>query len=290
MRIFGSERIASVMDKFGMEEDQPIEHQIISKAIESAQRRVEGINFNIRKNLLEYDDVMNQQRKVIYSQRNEILKGNNLKEIIMDMIEEAIRSAVLDSTDPKIFPEEWDLGPLSDYLYNIFGFLPRFSKTEIKEFDQENLIEKLRQQASDLYEKKEQESDPKIFLFLQKIAMLKAIDDLWMDHLLAMDQLKEGIGLRGYGQMDPLKEYQKEGYGMFVSMIEGIEENTLKILFRLRIEPQKKPSLVVPKKEIVLSHGGDGSKSPVKRKTPKVGRNNPCPCGSGKKYKHCCGR
>jgi preprotein translocase subunit SecA len=141
----------------------------------------------------------------------------------------------------------------------------------------------------DLYKKKEQEADPGSFLFLHQISMLKAIDDLWMDHLLSMDQLKEGVGLRGYGQMDPLKEYQKEGYGMFVSMIEGIKENTLKMFFRIRIEPQRESS-VIPKKEIVLSRGENGGMSPVKRKTPKVGRNQPCPCGSGKKYKHCCGR
>jgi preprotein translocase subunit SecA len=289
MRVFGSERIASVMDRLGMEEDQPIEHQIISRAIEGAQKRVEGINFNIRKNLIEYDDVMNQQRKVIYSQRKEILRGDNLKETIMDMIEEVVKSGVLDTTDQKIFPEEWSLSPLSDYIYGIFGFLPRFPKEDIKDFTQERLIEELNKQIVDLYKKKEQESDPGHFLFLQQISMLKAIDDLWMDHLLAMDQLKEGVGLRGYGQMDPLKEYQKEGYSMFVSMIEGIKENTLKTLFRLRIEPKKEPS-VVPKKEMVLSHGGGSGTSPVKRKAPKVGRNQPCPCGSGKKYKHCCGK
>jgi len=201
-----------------------------------------------------------------------------------------VEAAVLDATDPKIFPEEWNLSPLSDYLYNIFGFLFQFSHAELKDLTQEILIDTLKQQVIDLYEKKEQEADPESFLFLQKIAMLRAIDELWMDHLLGMDQLKEGVGLRGYGQMDPLKEYQKEGYSMFVSMIEGMKENTLKTLFRIRVAPQKQPSIVVPKKEIVLSHGGDGGSSPVKRKTPKVGRNDPCPCGSGKKYKHCCGR
>jgi preprotein translocase subunit SecA len=120
--------------------------------------------------------------------------------------------------------------------------------------------------------------------------MLRAIDDLWMDHLLAMDQVKEGIGLRGYGQMDPLKEYQKEGYNMFLSMVESIKENSLRTLFRIRIAPQQRPPIEEPKKEMVLSHGGDGGAAPARRKTPKVGRNEPCPCGSGKKYKHCCGR
>ncbi len=290
MRIFGSERIASVMDRLGMEEDQPIEHQIISRAIEGAQKRVEGINFNIRKNLLEYDDVMNQQRKVIYSQRRETLKGDHLKETIMDMIDEFAETAVLNTIDPKIFPEEWNLGPLSEYIYNVFGFLPQFSKEEIKDLTQDNLIDRLKQMSLDLYEKKEKEMDPQSFHFLQKIAMLQAIDGLWMDHLLAMDQLKEGIGLRGYGQMDPLKEYQKEGYSMFTTMVEGIKENTLKTLFRIRIAPQERPSIVAPKKEIALSHGGNGDRSPVKRKAAKIGRNHPCPCGSGKKYKHCCGR
>ncbi|UCH01098.1 MAG: preprotein translocase subunit SecA [Deltaproteobacteria bacterium] len=290
MRIFGSERIASVMDRLGMEEDQPIEHQIISRAIEGAQKRVEGINFNIRKNLLEYDDVMNQQRKVIYSQRRETLKGDSLKETIMGIIDELVEAAVLDTIDPKIFPEEWNLGPLSEYMYNVFGFLPHFSKEEIKDLTQPTLIDRLKQGALDSYEKKEKEMDPQSFHLLQKMAMLQAIDELWMDHLLAMDQLKEGIGLRGYGQMDPLKEYQKEGYSMFLSMIERIKENTLRTLFRIRIAPQERPSTVVPKKEMVLSHGDNGGRTPVKRKAPKIGRNDPCPCGSGRKYKHCCGR
>jgi preprotein translocase subunit SecA len=290
MRIFGSERIASVMDRLGMEEDQPIEHQIISRAIEGAQKRVEGINFNIRKNLLEYDDVMNQQRKVIYSQRRETLKGDSLKETIMGIIDELVEAAVLDTIDPKIFPEEWNLGPLSEYMYNVFGFLPYFSKEEIKDLTQATLIDRLKQGALDSYEKKEKEMDPQSFHLLQKMAMLQAIDELWMDHLLAMDQLKEGIGLRGYGQMDPLKEYQKEGYSMFLSMIERIKENTLRTLFRIRIAPQERPSTVVPKKEMVLSHGDNGGRTPVKRKAPKIGRNDPCPCGSGRKYKHCCGR
>jgi preprotein translocase subunit SecA len=290
MRIFGSERISSVMDKLGMEEDQPIEHQIISRAIEGAQKRVEGINFNIRKNLLEYDDVMNQQRKVIYSQRREILKDDKLKEGIVDMIDEVIEDAVLENIDSKVFPEEWNLGPLSDYMYNIFGFLPPFSKEKIKGLTQTSLMDTLKQEALNLYEQKEKEVDPEPFVFLQRIAMLKAIDDLWIDHLLAMDQLKEGIGLRGYGQMDPLKEYQKEGYNIFISMVEGIKENTLRTLFKIRIPSHEQPSIGVPKKRMVLSHGGNGGSSPVRRKTPKVGRNDPCPCGSGKKYKHCCGR
>lgn len=290
MRIFGSERIASVMDRLGMEEDQPIEHQIISRAIEGAQRRVEGINFNIRKNLLEYDDVMNQQRKIIYSQRREVLKGDNLKETIMGMTDEVVEAAVLDTIDPKVFPEEWNLGPLSEYMYNIFGLPPHFSKEEIKDLAQATLMDRLKQEAFDSYEKREQEMDPQSFHLLQKMAMLQTTDELWIDHLLAMDQLKEGIGLRGYGQMDPLKEYQKEGYSMFRSMVDSIKENTLRTLFRIRITPQERASIVAPKKEMVLSHGDGGGSAQVKRKTPKVGRNDPCPCGSGKKYKRCCGR
>jgi preprotein translocase subunit SecA len=290
MRIFGSERIASVMDRLGMEEDQPIEHQIISRAIEGAQKRVEGINFNIRKNLLEYDDVMNQQRKVIYGQRREILKGDHLKETIIDMIEELVENAVSENIDPNAFPEEWNLGPLLDYTYGVFGLLPSFSKEEMADLTQEILTKKITQEVLAEYERREQEIEPQTFLFLQKIAMLRAIDDLWMDHLLAMDQVKEGIGLRGYGQMDPLKEYQKEGYNMFLSMVESIKENSLRTLFRIRIAPQQRPPIEAPKKEMVLSHGGDGGSAPARRKTPKVGRNEPCPCGSGKKYKHCCGR
>jgi preprotein translocase subunit SecA len=290
MRIFGSERISSVMDRLGMEEGQPIEHTIISRAIEGAQKRVEGINFNIRKNLLEYDDVMNQQRKVIYGQRRKCLEDDNLRETVVDMIEEVIEDAVMDHIDPKVFPEQWNLGPLFDYIYTIFGFLPYFPKEQLNDMTQSSLVESLKARAMDLYQQKEKEMDPEAFIFLQRIAMVKAIDDLWIDHLLAMDQLKEGIGLRGYGQMDPLKEYQKEGYSIFLTMVEGIKENTLKMLFKLRISAQEQPVIAVPKRKMVLSHGGNGGSSPVKRKSPKVGRNDPCPCGSGKKYKHCCGR
>ena len=290
MRIFGSERIASVMDRFGMEEDQPIEHNIISRAIEGAQRKVEGINFNIRKNLIEYDDVMNQQRKVIYSQRRDILKGEGLRETIEDMIDEVAEDAVLGNTDPKVFPEEWNMGALTDRTQNIFGLFPQFSKEEMHDFTQDKLIERLKKEILNIYIRKEKDTDPEAFLFFQKIAMLQAVDELWMDHLLSMDRLKEGIGLRGYGQMDPLKEYQKEGYGMFVSMVDNIKENTLKTLFRIRLTMEERPPARLPKKNIVLSHSGDGGSQTVKRKAPKVGRNDPCPCGSGKKYKHCCGR
>jgi preprotein translocase subunit SecA len=290
MRIFGSERIASVMDRFGMEEDQPIEHNIISRAIEGAQKKVEGINFNIRKNLIEYDDVMNQQRKVIYSQRRDILKGEGLGETIDGMIDEVVEDGVLNNTDPKVFPEEWNMGALTDRVQNIFGLFPRFSKEETHDFTQDKLIERLKKEILNTYVRKEKDTDPEAFLFFQKIAMLQAVDELWMDHLLSMDRLKEGIGLRGYGQMDPLKEYQKEGYSMFVSMVDNIKENTLKTLFRIRLTMEEQPPARLPKKNIVLSHSGDGEVQTVKRKSPKVGRNDPCPCGSGKKYKHCCGR
>ncbi|MBW1689315.1 MAG: preprotein translocase subunit SecA [Deltaproteobacteria bacterium] len=290
MRIFGSERISSVMDKLGMEDGQPIEHNMISRAIEGAQKRVEGINFNIRKNLLEYDDVMNQQRKVIYGQRRKILEDDNLRETVVGMIEEVIEDAVMDNVDPKVFPEEWNLAPLSDHIYTIFGFLPHFPKEQLKDMTQASLIESLQKSALELYEQKERQVDPETFTFIQRIAMLKAIDDIWIDHLLAMDQLKEGIGLRGYGQMDPLKEYQKEGYSIFLTMLEEIKENTLKMLFKVRMPAQERPPVEVPKRRMVLSHGGNGGSSPIRRKSPKVGRNDPCPCGSGKKYKHCCGR
>jgi len=192
---------------------------------------------------------MNQQRKVIYSQRRDILKGEGLIEAIEGMIEEVVEDAVLNNTDSKVSQEEWNISALTDRIQSIFGLFPRFTKEEINTFTQDKLIERLKNEILHIYKQKEKDTDPEAFLFLQKIAMLQAVDELWMDHLLSMDRLKEGIGLRGYGQMDPLKEYQKEGYSMFISMVDNIKEYTLKTLFRIRLTIDEKPPPVrLPKR------------------------------------------
>ncbi|MBN2059220.1 MAG: preprotein translocase subunit SecA [Deltaproteobacteria bacterium] len=295
LRIFGSERISSIMDRLGMEEGQPIEHNLISKAIENAQRKVEAHNFDIRKHLLEYDDVMNKHREIIYSLRKDVLTGENLKTIIQDMLEEKIYTAVESFTDPKEFPENWDIKGLKDYFSRLLGFRPNIGPEDLgqEKFDglkQEDLTELIKNQSSDVYDRREAEFGKEDFENVLRIIMLQIIDNQWINHLQDMDHMKEGIGLRGYGQLDPLREYQKEGFALFEELTERIREETLMTLSRiqlLRRRPQEMPR--EKKKSLHLSHGESGQVETVKRKDKKIGRNDPCPCGSGKKYKKCCG-
>jgi len=290
LRIFGSERISGLMGRLGLEEGEPIEHNFISKAIENAQAKVEGHNFDIRKHLLEYDDVMNQQREVIYGQRRNILAGENLREEIFGMIEDLIDNVVETYTDEKTYPEEWDLRGLSDQTFKIFGF--RLNTNQAEDLARNGLKEILQEQAVAAYEQKEREWGPRIMQDLERFILLQSLDGQWKDHLLSMDHLREGIGLRGYGQRDPLREYQREGFEMFAEMVERIKEESITMLFHIRLQKEEDLQAVAPKEqEMYLSHGGDGDgkPQPVKRKDKKVGRNDPCPCGSGKKYKKCCG-
>jgi preprotein translocase subunit SecA len=301
LRIFGSERISSIMDRLGIEEDQPIEHNLVTKAIENAQRRVEAHNFEIRKHLLEYDNVMNQQREVIYSQRREVLGSDNLKESVMEMIEEQAEDLVDLYADEKLHPEDWDVKGLADAVYQQFSFRWAPSSGEEDGLNRDRLKEMILQEGKDVYQKKEEEFGEGTLRYLEKVIMLQSVDHHWKDHLLAIDQLKEGIGLRGYAQKDPRIEYQKEAYQMFLDMLDRIKKDTIEKLFAIQIaRDEEVKEMKLPKRQtFFLSRGAgpaaaaggeteSGKGVTVRRDGKKVGRNDPCPCGSGKKYKKCC--
>jgi preprotein translocase subunit SecA len=291
LRIFGSDRISGLMEKMGMQEGEPIEHPLISKAIENAQRRVEGHNFEIRKYLLEYDDVMNKQREVIYAQRRKVLEGKDLREMIREMTAEILEGIVDLFVNDKTPPEEWDLKGLRDRLFQQFSVKVPLDE-EAARLDPEALTERLNEQIWSAYLKKVESIGEEIMSSLEQMVMLETIDTAWKDHLLSMDHLKEGIGLRGYGQRDPLREYQREGYEMFVDMVERIKEQTVANLFRVQLVREEKLEDLTqpPEQTLFFSHGGEEPAAPKRREGKKVGRNDPCPCGSGKKYKKCCGR
>jgi preprotein translocase subunit SecA len=284
LRIFGSDRIKGLMGRLGMDDGEPIEHRLVSNAIEKAQKRVEGHNFDIRKHLLEYDDVMNKQREVIYAQRRQILGGQTLDEDLMDMAAELVDEIVEEYTANKL-PEEWDLKGFSDAFYKQFGF--RVSL--------ENLDGDLQDALYDLVKKrfaaKSEEIGPELFQQLQQMVMLQIVDNHWKEHLLSMDHLRDGIGLRGYGQKDPLREYQREGYDMFMDLIHRIQADSVGTLYHLQVQPhQEPPPEARPKAAPMAFSHGDSAAQPKQRQNKKVGRNDPCPCGSGKKYKKCCGK
>jgi preprotein translocase subunit SecA len=293
LRIFGAERISSVMDRIGVEDGQPIEHNLISKAIESAQKRVEGQNFDIRKHLLEFDDVMNRQREVIYGQRRDVLDGKDLWQTVYDMLEEVVEELVEEYMGEKLHPNEWNLKGLDDILYKQFSLRSNFGNSDSSEIDGDEVIDKIVADVKALLRNKEQEYGGPLMEYVMKVIMLQSIDAHWKDHLLAMDHLKEGIGLRGYGQKDPVREYQKEGYEMFMDMVYRIKEDTLEKLSIVKIQREEEIKEIQERQsqDYVMSRGETGSTpSTVKREGKKVGRNEPCPCGSGKKYKHCCGK
>ncbi|MBU1739956.1 MAG: preprotein translocase subunit SecA, partial [Proteobacteria bacterium] len=295
LRIFGSERIKGLMGRLGLKDGEPIEAGLLTKAIENAQRRVEGHNFEIRKHLLEYDDVMNQQREVIYTQRKDALKGDDLSESIREMIDELARGLFDTYLPEDAEPAEWDLEGLSEAVWRQFGF--RLSFDTEGGLARAEIIDGLLEAVQEAYQEKEREIGPETMRFLERMLMLQAVDGNWKDHLLNMDHLKEGIGLRGYGQMDPLREYKKEAYAMFADMFQRIKDETIGTLFLIQLEDKEAMEAYYAeelRQEMALSHpGGDGGEEPKAepvRKGQKVGRNAPCPCGSGKKYKKCCGR
>ncbi len=295
LRIFGSDRISSIMERLGMEEGQPIEANLISRAIENAQRKVEAHNFDIRKHLLEYDNVMNQHREIIYSLRKSILNGEGIEEIIQDMIEEKTDVLIAGYTSPKSYPEDWDIQGLNENIIRVFGFRPGIGPTDIgeEEFNsltQESLGEMVNKQALEAFKNRRKGADDEQLRNFEKIIMLQIIDNEWLRHLMDMDHLKEGIGLRGYAQQDPLKEYQKESFELFGGLMERINDEIIMTLSRIQLMKKKPEEVPQKKRRMQFSHGGEGDKAvTVKRDGEKVGRNDPCPCGSGKKYKKCCG-
>ena len=294
MRIFASERVSSLMLKLGMEEGVPIEHRMVTRAVENAQKKVEAHNFDIRKQLLEYDDVMNKQREVIYQHRYAFLDGDNLSDEIRDMLGQVIDSLV-DAYCPKDqYPEEWDFSSLREALQGQFALDLRDGADDLKDMGRDALKEELRDQVLKVYSGKEEELGTDLLRQLEKMVLLQVIDHHWKDHLLGMDQLRDGIGLRGYGQKDPLIEYKREGFDMFSAMMDRIKGDALDRLFHVKAVrgevPPTAPQLQRPAR-MTLNRGDQPSPpQTVHRLQEKVGRNDPCPCGSGKKYKKCHGR
>ncbi|MBW2335823.1 MAG: preprotein translocase subunit SecA [Deltaproteobacteria bacterium] len=294
LRIFGGERITGIMEKLGMQEGEPIEHNMISRAIENAQAKVEGHNFEIRKQLIEYDDVMNNQRDVIYKQRREALSGKDLRDSVMEMIRDKAEALAGIHVGDKAHVEDWDLNEIQEAVYKQFNFrLDDFDEETLDGLNRDGLAEMIFEAAGKRYEEREAAIGADEFRQLERVVMLQTVDSLWKDHLLSMDHLKEGIGLRGYAQQNPLIVYKKEGYELFQDMIERVKEETLGILYRIQIaEPQKIDEYRQPRQQpMVFSGSGESErKKPQKRSAQKIGRNAPCPCGSGKKYKKCCGK
>lgn len=283
MRLFGSSNIEGVMERLGMDDDMPIENKIISRAIENAQKKVESRNFSIRKNVLEYDDVINQQREVIYGERNKVLDGDDLKATIASMIEDVINEMVNQFAGEAKFSDEWDLAGLLTFTDQNILPQPGLKPDDIVGMTKSELIDLLVEKTQERYEIREEELGSETMRDLEKAIMLRIIDDKWMDHIDAMDQLRSGISLRAYAQRDPLIEYKFEAYDAFQIMIESIKEDVVRYIMRVRIV--QKPE----ERKIIENSSPDDIKKPVKVEN-KVGRNDPCPCGSGRKYKKCCGQ
>jgi preprotein translocase subunit SecA len=304
MRLFGADNAAAIMEKLGMEEDVPVEHPLISRAIENAQKKVEGRNFEIRKHILEYDDVLNMQREVIYRQRRQVLEGDDLRPAILEMITGVADEALALYADPKLGVADWDLQGLRNHLQRFFPFGEQLPEEELRELDRDELRERLVQLAADLYAAREKELGDAVLRELERVVLLRTVDEKWMNHIDEMHELRQGVGLRGYGQQNPLVEYQRESYEMFQHMIDSIKQDVVRLLFHIQVGPAgeapPRQSAAVPLQAIKPEDRGAmgearGQEDPGKRPrgTPvtvsKIGRNEPCPCGSGKKYKKCCG-
>jgi preprotein translocase subunit SecA len=287
MRIFGSDRISGLMGKLGMEESQPIEHKWVSKAIETSQKRVEGHNFDIRKHLLEYDDVNNKQRSEIYSFRRKILKSDNLSDYVSKMTENTLDYILANYCGEDKHPEEWDTKGLRDAIYGQFGVYPEIGVAPVEE-----LNNKLLDEIKRAYETKEQEIGAETFRYLEKMILLQVVDMQWKDHLLSMDHLKEGVGLRGYGQRDPLVEYKKEAFEIFADLSDRVAAEVIARLMKVQIAREEHVHEKFTPRQSKLAYGrgeGQAAKQQTVVKDKKIGRNDPCICGSGKKYKKCCG-
>lgn len=289
MRRFGAENIMGMMDRLGFEEDQEIESRLITKAIESAQKRVEGNNFDVRKIVLQYDDVMNQQRNIIYKQRREVLESENIREITLNMIYPVIERIVEAHCPGDQVPEEWDLQAVADYANATFLKEGTLTADELWGKEKEEIIEYIKAKVLEQYEEREQEIGQEYMREFEKVVVLRAVDSKWMDHIDAMDQLRQGIHLRAYGGTDPLREYQFEGFEMFQQMIESIQEEVATYIMKAHVETNLERKAVA-EGQAVNPSGEPQAKRPVVKKEDKIGRNDACPCGSGKKYKQCCGK
>ncbi len=300
LRIFGSDRISGIMEKLGMEEDEPIEHTMISRAIENAQKKVEGHNFDIRKHLLEYDDVMNKQREVIYQQRHDLLQGDSAENVVQDMIEDLVDGVVHEFTQERIDSIEWDWDEFVKRMEESFHTAPEWSEEEREGLKYDSFKEKTLDFVKQVYKKQDEVNGVETQRQIEKLILLQIVDSHWKDHLLSMDHLKEGIGLRGYGQKNPLNEYKREGFELFGVMIETVKSQTVSNLMRVRVvrdddveRMEEERRRRQEQEQLRLNKGAAGESAsaaqPVRREGEKIGRNAPCPCGSGKKYKRCCG-
>ena len=289
MRLFGSERIIGMVNALGMPDDEPIEHKMLTGAIENAQKRVEGKNFQIRKHVLQFDDVMNKQREVIYSQRQKVLNGENIKESIEKMLIDSVKSFVSTQCIEE-YPDDWNMNYILEFANANYAPLDKeiiIKEDEYSYLTKAKLTKLLTENMLERYKQKEEEFGENI-RELERVVLLNTVDKKWMDHIDDMDQLRRGIGLRAYGQKDPVIEYQIEGFNMFEEMIESISNDTAKILFNLKLQTNMERKQVARPQNAVLESNEEPRKVTV-RKTQKIGRNDPCPCGSGKKYKKCCG-
>ena len=298
LRLFGSDNISNIMDRLGMGEDDPIEHKLITRSIANAQKKVEGRNFDMRKHVLQYDDVMNQQREVIYAERRKVLKGENLREHILTMIGGIIEAEMNQYANEKLYPEEWSLDELIKDAESIYAHTGRLKLDELEEMSRDEVQDFLNQMAEESYAQREQLFGEANMRELEKIIMLRVVDNRWMEHLDRMDMLREGIGLLAYGQRNPLIEYKIKGHEMFGQMIDSIQNDIASLIFRVNIITQEQQEAMEREAQQRMAAAkqthGDQSDDAVKKQPvkngEKVGRNDPCPCGSGKKYKNCCGR
>lgn len=295
MRLFGSDNIKGMMDKLGMDEDEPIENKLVTRSIENAQKKVEERNFNIRKQVLQYDDVMNQQREVIYKERRKVLEQADLRETVMEFTHKTVDRALTMYCPPEAYSEDWDLKNLMKYCEEFFAPFGELKEENLANLSREELDEYLHKLADDIYAQREADISPEIMRELENLVMLKVVDNHWMEHLDAMDMLREGVGLRAYGQKDPLVEYKFEAFDMFEAMIEAIEDDVVKYMYRVNVvtQPEAAQSHLENARTnnpTVDSPDGEGGQQPIVNDGPEIGRNDACPCGSGKKYKNCCGK
>ena len=292
MRLFGSDSISGIMDKLGMEDDEPIEHSLVTKSIENAQKKVEARNFSIRKHVLEYDDVMNQQREVIYAERKKILRQEDLRGNIKDMVEKVVQRTMAMYAPPEVYSEDWDLNALINYAEEFFAPRGLLTVDYLQNLSREELDEYLHKVAEENYKQREEAIGSELMRELENLVMLKVVDNHWMEHLDAMDMLREGVGLRAYGQKDPLVEYKFEAYDMFEAMNEAIQDDVVRYIYHVNVitQPQVDDRLEKASTNNPNVDGTDENQKLPAESSEEVGRNEPCPCGSGKKYKNCCGK